>query len=67
MSKFRYICGGDEGNVESGSGVVGRESVAVFDPSRYDLGKGAGASLKGRCASGGGAPLTNWSRREAAM
>lgn len=68
ISRFRYICGGDEGSVEIGSALAfdATSFSEVVAEAAERLGKGAGcwAAIAGSFAEGGGAPLTIWSRRD---
>src|ERR1700761_3330348 len=69
MSGLRYICGGDEGRSEVGSGGDG-ESRGVLPPlvrSEGDVWPAVLAAKLARLVFGGGAPFTTWSSLESAM
>jgi hypothetical protein len=64
MSRFRYICGGDDGRRDVGSGGAGES----LDLSEFDvLCPAALAASVSRLVFGGGAPLTTWSSLESDM
>ena len=70
MRRLRYICGGEEGSVATGSaaasgGGEGESLVSAFfsdEPGKDDLGLTVGTEMPG-----GGAPLTIWSSLESDM
>ena len=58
MSRFRYICGGEEGRFASASEVMGGLAVESSTPSRDGAGDGDLDDTDGTDVPGGGAPLT---------
>ena len=70
MRRLRYICGGEEGSVASGSEVT-KGGDDVGSPNSAFSANGAGEddleTTEGTEVPGGGAPLTIWSSLEPDM